>query len=101
MGGLNTGRRGQHEGDNEGLDLFLLGVGDRGQGGSQGGLGVGVGCVVGRRRGGPTGAEVVLEVDGDSLADLLVDKAVDGEGIAGAVGGVGKGGLGLVVRGRN
>ncbi|KAI6681116.1 hypothetical protein NL676_034997 [Syzygium grande] len=33
MGGLDTGQRGHHEGDNDGLDLLLLGVGDRGRGG--------------------------------------------------------------------
>ncbi|XP_056169575.1 uncharacterized protein LOC130138711 [Syzygium oleosum] len=105
MGGLDTGRRGQHQGDDEGLDLLLLGVGDRGRGGGRGGLGVGGGGgVVGGRRGGPAGAEVVLEVDGGGLADLLVDgglddEAEDGEGVAGAVGGVGEGGLGLAARG--
>ncbi|KAI6684719.1 hypothetical protein NL676_030632 [Syzygium grande] len=62
------------------------------------------GGIVGGRRGGPTGAEVVLQVDGDGLADLLVDgglgdQAEDGEGIAGAVGGVGEGELGLAARG--
>ncbi|XP_056170722.1 glycine-rich cell wall structural protein-like [Syzygium oleosum] len=105
MGGLDTGRRGQHQGDDEGLDLLLLGVGDRARGGGRGGLGVGGGgSGVGGRRGGPAGAEVVLEVDGGGLADLLVDgglgdEAEDGEGVAGAVGGVGEGGLGLAARG--
>ncbi|XP_056160988.1 uncharacterized protein LOC130135550 [Syzygium oleosum] len=99
MGGLDTGRRGQHQGDDEGLDLLLLGIGDRGRGGGRGG-----GGIVGGRRGVPAGAEVVLEVKGGGLADLLVDgghgnKAEDGEGVAGAVGGVGKGGLGLATRG--
>ncbi|KAI6695014.1 hypothetical protein NL676_022724 [Syzygium grande] len=100
MGGLITGQRGQHKGDNEGLDLLLLGIGDRGRGGGRGSLDVGAGGVVGGRRGGPAGAEVVLEVDSDGLADLLVDGGLgdeveDGEGVVGAVGGVSKGELGL------
>ncbi|KAI6689708.1 hypothetical protein NL676_026536 [Syzygium grande] len=80
------------------------GVGEEPSGRGRGGLGVDAGVVVGGRRGGPTHAEVVLEVDGDGLADLLFDgglgdEAEDSEGVAGAVGAVGEGGLGLATRG--
>ncbi|KAI6682160.1 hypothetical protein NL676_036041 [Syzygium grande] len=105
MGGLDTDRRGQHHGDDEGLDLLLLDVKDRGRGGGRGSLDIGGGGgVVGGRQGGPGGAEVVLEVDGGGLANLLVDgglgdEAEDDEGVAGEVGGICEGGLGLTARG--
>lgn len=62
----------EHEGDDEGFDLVLLGFGD--------------GKVIGGGR--PAGAKMVLEVDGGSEADLLVDRVggdevEDGEGEAG------------------
>lgn len=46
---------------------------------------------------------MVLEVDRGGLADLLVDRglgdeAEDGEGVVGALGSVGEGGLGLAAR---
>ena len=68
-------------GDEEGLDLLLLGVGN--------------GDFIG-----PASADVVLEVDGASEVDLLVDVGLGGEtedpdDEAGVVGGGGEGGFGM------
>lgn len=51
-----------------------------------------------RRQRGTGGLEVVLEVEGDGYADLLInnrlrDEAEDGKGVLGVVGGVEEGGL--------
>ncbi|KAI6701640.1 hypothetical protein NL676_015964 [Syzygium grande] len=90
-------------GDNEGLDLLLLSVGIRAEeaagAASASTVASSVVSVEAQR-----GVEVALEVDGGGLADLLVDGGLgdeveDGEGVAGAVGGIGEGGLGLAARG--
>lgn len=67
--------------------MVLLGIEDCGGGGA----------VVGGR--GPAVAELVLEVDGGGVADLVGDggfgeEAEEGEGEVGLVGGSGEGGLG-------
>lgn len=87
---LDFGRRREHEGDDKGFDLLLLGFGDSV-------------LVVGRGIGGPSGLEVVFEVDGGGLPDLVIDggfgdKAEDGEAVVGLLRDLGKRSLGAAAR---
>lgn len=88
--GLNSRGRIDHQRDDEGFNLLLFGVGNRGKD---------LGVTVGGRRRGPTGLEVILKSDSSGLADLVVDgglgdEAEDGEAVVGFVGGIGESGLG-------